>query len=203
MSGIPTSSSATSGFSRAASSTASRPPEARPTTSIRGSAASSAAVPSRISRWSSAMITRTGVVSRRDRSGGPQRAGRGLARVARARRHRASCRCWRAPRWRRCARRCACDDAALYLPDADGHPVLRRYVGDAAAEELSFDEEAWQLAIASGAPIVLREPATLARREPVHAARARLGDPAAGHRRARDGRRRDRQRAPRRSGSTR
>ena len=35
--------------------------------------------------------------------------------------------------------------AALYLPDADGQPVLRRYVGDAAAEELSFDEEAWRL----------------------------------------------------------
>ena len=39
-------------------------------------------------------------------------------------------------------------DIALYLPDADGHPVLRRYVGSAAAEELSFDAEAWQLAIA-------------------------------------------------------
>ena len=37
-------------------------------------------------------------------------------------------------------------DAALYLPDADGQPVLRRYVGDRAAEELSFDEEAWRLA---------------------------------------------------------
>ena len=37
--------------------------------------------------------------------------------------------------------------AALYLPDADGQPVLRRYVGDAAAEELSFDEEAWRLAV--------------------------------------------------------
>src|SRR3954447_26638030 len=48
--------------------------------------------------------------------------------------------------------------AALYLPDADGQPVLRRYVGDQAAEELSFDEEAWRLAI--GAPIVLREPAS-------------------------------------------
>ena len=47
--------------------------------------------------------------------------------------------------------------AALYLPDADGLPVLRRYVGDSAAEELSFDEEAWRLA--TGAPIVLREPA--------------------------------------------
>jgi signal transduction histidine kinase len=50
--------------------------------------------------------------------------------------------------------------AALYLPDADGLPVLRRYVGDVAAEELSFDEEAWRLAIAGGAPIVLREAAS-------------------------------------------
>lgn len=49
------------------------------------------------------------------------------------------------------------DRAALYLPDADGQPVLRRYVGDDAAAELSFDEEAWQLV--TGAPIVLREPA--------------------------------------------
>ena len=71
-----------------------------------------------------------------------------------------SCRYSRPPRWRRCARRCACSDTALDLPDADGHPVLRRYVGGGAAEELSFDPEAWQLAIASGSPIVLREPAT-------------------------------------------
>jgi signal transduction histidine kinase len=51
-------------------------------------------------------------------------------------------------------------NATLYLPDADGHPVLRRYVGEGAAEELSFEEEAWRLAITSGAPIVLREAAT-------------------------------------------
>src|SRR4051812_14655212 len=50
------------------------------------------------------------------------------------------------------------DRAVLYLPDADGQPVLRRYVGDQAAEELSFDEEAW--ALATGGPIVLREPAS-------------------------------------------
>jgi signal transduction histidine kinase len=50
--------------------------------------------------------------------------------------------------------------AVLYLPDADGEPMLRRYVGDDAAEELSFDAEAWQLAIAGGAPIVLREAAS-------------------------------------------
>ena len=49
------------------------------------------------------------------------------------------------------------DRAVLFLPDADGQPVLRRFVGDDAAAELSFDEEAWRLA--TGAPIVLREPA--------------------------------------------
>ncbi|WP_270006853.1 sensor histidine kinase [Solirubrobacter deserti] len=49
------------------------------------------------------------------------------------------------------------DRAVLYLPDADGQPVLRRFVGDAAAQALSFDEEAWQLA--TNAPIVLRESA--------------------------------------------
>ena len=49
------------------------------------------------------------------------------------------------------------DRAVLYLPDADGHPVLRRYVGDAATGELTFDEEAWRLV--AGAPIILREPA--------------------------------------------
>ncbi len=51
--------------------------------------------------------------------------------------------------------------AALYLPDADGQPVLRRYVADADVRpQLAFDEEAWALAVASGAPIVLREAAT-------------------------------------------
>jgi signal transduction histidine kinase len=52
------------------------------------------------------------------------------------------------------------DRAALYLPDADGQPVLRRYVGEGAADELSFEEEAWRLAVTRGAPIVLRESAS-------------------------------------------
>ncbi len=53
------------------------------------------------------------------------------------------------------------DAAAFYLPDADGQPVLRRYVGEPhAAAELAFDAEAWRLAVAGGAPIVLREPAS-------------------------------------------
>ena len=47
-------------------------------------------------------------------------------------------------------------NAALYLHDADGLPVLRRYVGDHVAEELSFDEEAWRLAVASGASRLAR-----------------------------------------------
>jgi two-component system nitrate/nitrite sensor histidine kinase NarX len=38
--------------------------------------------------------------------------------------------------------------------------VLRRYAGDEAAAELALDEEAWRLAVAGGAPIVLREPAS-------------------------------------------
>lgn len=50
--------------------------------------------------------------------------------------------------------------AVLYLPDADGQPVLRRYAGDAAAAELAFDAEAWRLAVAGGAPIILREAAS-------------------------------------------
>ena len=58
--------------------------------------------------------------------------------------------------------------AALYLPDADGAagpaPLRRRAT---SAEELSFDEEAWRLAVASGAPIVLREAGQLAGGEPV------------------------------------
>jgi nitrate/nitrite-specific signal transduction histidine kinase len=59
--------------------------------------------------------------------------------------------------------------AALYLPDADGQPVLRRHVGDeAAAAELAFDEEAWRLAVAGGAPIVLREPASWLVAHPFH-----------------------------------
>ena len=65
----------------------------------------------------------------------------------------------RAPRWRRCARRCTCTTRRSTSPTPTAHPVLRRYVGT-CAEELSFDEEAWRLAVASGAPIVLREAAS-------------------------------------------
>ena len=163
MSGIPTSSSATSGFS-ARGQLHRLAPAGRQADDVdprvgrqqrRGALAHQPVVVGDRSR-ARASIRIGAVIAPEVLSG----LGGGLARLARAGRHRASCRCSRAPRWRRCARRCACTTTALYLPDADGYQVLRRYVGSAAAEELSFDPEAWQLAIASGSPIVLREPAT-------------------------------------------
>ena len=58
------------------------------------------------------------------------------------------------------------DLAVLYLPAPDGGPSLARFVASAAAgarivarEELRYEPEAWRLAVASGMPIVLREPA--------------------------------------------
>ena len=72
-------------------------------------------------------------------------------------------------------------NAALYLPDADGTRSCAATSATTSREELSFDEEAWRLAVAAGAPIVLREAASLAGREPVRAAREQLGDPPAGH----------------------
>ena len=58
------------------------------------------------------------------------------------------------------------DLAVLYLPTADGGPCLERFVSSAAAgtevvacEVLRYEPEAWRLAVASGMPIVLREPA--------------------------------------------
>lgn len=57
--------------------------------------------------------------------------------------------------------------SALYLPDPDGRPLLRRLVASEAGEvdlrarpELSFDAEAWRLAVASGHALVFREPAS-------------------------------------------
>ena len=53
----------------------------------------------------------------------------------------------------------------LYVPAARGRPVLHRYLelsGDGgepvAAEQLDFDEDAWQLAFDGGNPMVFREP---------------------------------------------
>src|SRR5919198_1098229 len=59
-SGMSRSSRTTSGARRWASARASRPSRARPATATRGSARSSAAVPSRIRRWSSTTSTETG-----------------------------------------------------------------------------------------------------------------------------------------------
>ncbi len=50
--------------------------------------------------------------------------------------------------------------AVLYLPDPDGRPALQRFVesgGECARAELSFDEEAWKLAVAGGRPLVFLE----------------------------------------------
>ena len=56
---------------------------------------------------------------------------------------------------------------ALYLPTAEERPGLRRFVtsqGESSAvrarDEVSFDDEAWRLAIASGAPLLFREEAS-------------------------------------------
>jgi signal transduction histidine kinase len=58
------------------------------------------------------------------------------------------------------------DLVVLYLPEPGGRPRLERFVSSAAAgadvvgrEELRYDPEAWRLAVASGMPIVFREPA--------------------------------------------
>jgi len=53
----------------------------------------------------------------------------------------------------------------LYVPDAEGRPLLTRYAahprGDrrSAREQIDFDPAAWQLAIAGGHPLVFNEPA--------------------------------------------
>jgi two-component system nitrate/nitrite sensor histidine kinase NarX len=56
------------------------------------------------------------------------------------------------------------DVAVLYLPAVEGVRKLRRYVASAggdvdtvAQDEISFDEEAWRLAIASGMPLLFHE----------------------------------------------
>src|SRR4051794_14688893 len=52
----------------------------------------------------------------------------------------------------------------LYLPDAGGRPMLRRFLHDAPSlgtrPELVFDEEAWRLAVSSGHPLVFHEAAS-------------------------------------------
>jgi signal transduction histidine kinase len=57
--------------------------------------------------------------------------------------------------------------AALYLPDADDVPILRRFAAWSAdvervglLDELRFEQEAWRLASAGGRALVFHEPAT-------------------------------------------
>jgi nitrate/nitrite-specific signal transduction histidine kinase len=56
--------------------------------------------------------------------------------------------------------------AVVYLPHPQGRPSLHRAIissadpGLRARDELSFDAEAWQLAVATGAPLVFAEPAS-------------------------------------------
>ena len=57
--------------------------------------------------------------------------------------------------------------AALYLPEADDVPILRRFAASGAdvdavglLDELRFEQEAWRLASAGGRALVFHEPAT-------------------------------------------
>jgi nitrate/nitrite-specific signal transduction histidine kinase len=57
--------------------------------------------------------------------------------------------------------------AALYLPEADDVPILRRFASSGAdvdtvglLDELRFEQEAWRLASAGGRALVFHEPAT-------------------------------------------
>ena len=66
----------------------------------------------------------------------------------------------------------------LYLPGTGERPSLTRFVTSAggtapvrARDEISFEDEAWRLAIASGAPLLFREEASWLVPEPVRAAR--------------------------------
>lgn len=59
----------------------------------------------------------------------------------------------------------ALDVAVLYLPAVEGVRKLRRYVtstspttATSALDEVSFDEEAWELAVAGGLPLLFHEP---------------------------------------------
>src|SRR3954464_15164302 len=198
-SGMSRSSRTTSGARRAARAGASRPPRARPgapdapsgpararpATSTRSSARSSAAVPSRIRRWSSTTSTETGRgsiaiapgnLSRRPAvaAGAPvpppvQRAAAmatvgsvaralvGAGHLGELAEHALAAMC----------QALGLRVAALYLPEADDVPILRRFAVagadvDAIAplDELRFEQEAWRLASAGGRALVFHEPAT-------------------------------------------
>src|SRR4051812_18294839 len=190
-SGIWRSSSATSGARRSASDSASRPSAARATISTRSSARSRAAVPSRMRRWSSAISTRVGrglcsgapsmmlsIVERRvvdsvaacPTPGLAQRlppevaTGLGaISRVARALNAPGSLEELAARALGEMRQALGLAATVLYLPDAGGRPVLRRFLHDAPATgtraELVFEEEAWRLAVSSGHPLVFHEAA--------------------------------------------
>jgi signal transduction histidine kinase len=55
--------------------------------------------------------------------------------------------------------------AVLYLRDASGRPLLRRFMGfpqeplHAPRDQIDFDQAAWKLAVAGGHPLVFNEPA--------------------------------------------
>src|SRR5436190_3944475 len=184
-SGMSRSSSTTSGARRSARASASRPSRARPATSTRSSARSSAAVPSRIRRWSSTTSTETGRgsiaiapgnLSRRSAVaaeapppttvqpaaaiatvGSVARALVGAGNLGELAEHALAAMC----------QALGLRVAALYLPEADDVPVLRRFAVagadvDAMAllDELRFEQEAWRLASAGGRALVFHEPAT-------------------------------------------
>src|SRR3954454_18234664 len=188
-SGISRSRSAPPGARRSASPTASRPSAASPTTSTRSSLRSSAAVPSRIRRWSSAISTRVGrglcsappsmMLSMVERRVGdsaavcvpaglaqqlPPEVATGLgaiSRVARALNAPGSLDELAAHALAEMRQALGLAATVLYLPDAGGRPMLRRFLHDAPSlgtrAELVFDEEAWRLAVWSGHPLVFHE----------------------------------------------
>src|SRR4051812_3136077 len=183
-SGIWRSSSATSGARRSASDSASRPSAERATISTRSSAPSRAAVPSRMRRWSSAISTRVGrglcsgapsmmlsIVERRVADGVAACPAPGLAqrlppevatglgaisRVARALNAPGSLEELAARALGEMRQALGLAATVLYLPDAGGRPVLRRFLHDApetgTRPELVFEEEAGRPARARGPP---------------------------------------------------
>src|SRR4051812_19006036 len=160
ISGISRSTRATSGARRVASATASRPSAAMPTTSTRSSLRSSAAVPSRIRRWSSAISTRVGrgllsgppsmmldycgTTGRRDSGAAcaapglarrlPPEVASGLgaiSRVARALNEPGSLEELAGHALAEMRQALELSATVLYLPDGSGRPVLRRFLQDA------------------------------------------------------------------------
>src|SRR4051794_32500788 len=160
MRGMSRSSRTTSGPRRSASATASCPSAARPTTSTSGSACSSAAVPSRMRRWSSAMRTRVGTGVEPNPAVQLLAGFEAIARVARGlvAGHELPDMAEAALEAMREA--LELDAAALYLPEEDAPPPLARAVACGSSplptERLDLEPEAWRLAVAHGRPLVLQ-----------------------------------------------